>query len=84
MSMTSPTKYYHVTNTSEFLNLMTTLLKTMMKKVIKDIYLKLMLSILKGFVFITMIYPFYQKECKLKNEISLDAICMIKTTMLYT
>ena len=36
--------------------------KTMMKIVIKDIFLKQMLNILKIYIICTVIYHFYQKE----------------------
>ena len=35
-------------------------IKTIMKKVIKDIFLKLMFSILKNYMTLTMVYHFYQ------------------------
>ena len=50
----------------------------------KDTFLKQMLNTLKGFIIITMIYYFYQKKLKLKNETSLYAICMTKTITLHT
>ena len=50
----------------------------------KDTFLKQMLNTLKGFIIITMIYHFYQKKLKLKNETSLYAICMTKTITLHT
>ena len=54
-----------------------------MKIAIKDMFLKQMLNIIKGFKVFIMTY-FYQKECKLKNATGLYAICMIKATILYT
>ena len=52
--------------------------KTIMKKVLHDIFLKLMFNILK------MIYHFYQKNWKLKKSKSLLLIYMIKLNMLFT
>ena len=46
----------------EFLNLMKDLQKTLMKKGMKDIFLKLMLNILKYYTAFMMIYYFYLKE----------------------
>ena len=57
---------------------------TMMKTVIKDLFLKYMLNTLKDFTIFIFIYHSYQKELKLINAISLYAICMIKMTMLFT
>ena len=37
-------------------------IKTMMKIVIKDIFLKQMLNILKNYIIYTVIYHFYPKE----------------------
>ena len=45
---------------------------------IKDIFLKYMLNILKDFIILRFIYYFYQKERKLKNTTSLFVICMTK------
>ena len=59
------------------------LIKTMMKKVKKDIYLKQMLNILKGFKTFTMICHLYQKKWKLKNATKLYAIFMIKTILFH-
>ena len=46
----------------EFLNWMKDLQKVIMKKVMKDIFLKLMLNILKYNMAFMMIYYFYLKE----------------------
>ena len=56
-------------------------IKTMTKIAMKDVSLKQILNILKGFL---TIYHFYQKELKLKNALSLFVICMTKTNMLST
>ena len=41
--------------------------KTIMKKVMKDVFLNLMFDILKNYVNFIMIYHFYQKKLKLKK-----------------
>ena len=46
-------------------------IKTVLKKVMKDILLKLMFKILKSYRNFIMIYHFYQEELKLKNSKSL-------------
>ena len=46
--------------------------------VIKDIFLKQMLNILKIYLICIAVYHSYQKERKLKDAISLYAICLIK------
>ena len=43
---------------------------------IKDIYLKYMLNILKIYMICIVIYHSFQKEWKLINAVSLDAVCM--------
>ena len=52
--------------------------KTIIQKVLQDIFSKLMFNILK------MIYHFYHKELKLKKSKSLLLIHMIKLNMLFT
>ena len=42
-----------------------------MKKVMKDMFLKLMFNILKSYTNFIMIYHFYQKEYELGNESAL-------------
>ena len=55
----------------DILNLMKILKKTIMKKVIKDIFLKLMFNILKNYMKFIMIDHFYQKERNFKKSKSL-------------
>ena len=55
----------------------------MMKVVIKDIFSKSMLNILKTYMICIVIYHSYKRELKLINAISLYAISMIKITMLF-
>ena len=57
--------------------------KTIMKKVINDIFLKLMLNILKNYLTFRMIYHFYLKELQLKKSESLSLIYMIKLNILF-
>ena len=42
--------------------------KTIMKKVIKDVFLKLMFNILKIYIIFIMVSQFYQRELKLKKS----------------
>ena len=42
--------------------------KTMMKKVIKDVFLKLMFNILKIYIIFIMVSKFFQRELKLKKS----------------
>ena len=42
--------------------------KTIMKKVIKDVFLKLMFNILKIYIIFIMVSKFYQRELKLKKS----------------
>ena len=44
-------------------------IKTVIKKVMKDIFLKLIFNMLKIFIIFIMIYHFYQKEQKLKKSL---------------
>ena len=46
-------------------------IKSYVMKVTKGIFLKVMINILKIYIFSTMIYPFYLKEWKLKRSKSL-------------
>ena len=55
-------------------------IKSIMKTVIRDIFLTLMLHIQKNH----LIFRFYQKERKSKNVISLFATLKTKKTMLFT
>ena len=62
-------------------------IKIIMKKVMKDIFSKLMFNILNNYMNFITIYHFYQKELKLKKRIkkkveSLLLICMIKLSTL--
>ena len=52
-----------------------------MKKVIKDIFVKLIFNILKINMTFTMIYTFCLKESKVKKSESLQLIYMIKRNM---
>ena len=52
--------------------------KTKMKKVMKDIFLKLIFNILKNQMNLIMIYNIYWEEWKLKKLKSLMVICTIK------
>ena len=52
-------------------NLIKISLKTLMKKVMNDIFLNLMFNILKNYMAFSMIYHFYEKERKLKKSKSL-------------
>ena len=52
-----------VENTSQFNE--DFLKNTIIKKVMKDIFLKMMLNILKNYMHFSMIYHFYQKEFKI-------------------
>ena len=52
-----------------------------MKKVIKDILVKLIFNILKINMTFTMIYTFYLKESKVKKSESLQLTYMIKINM---
>ena len=42
--------------------------KTIMKKVMKDVFLKLMFNILKIYIIFIMVSKFYQRELKLKKS----------------
>ena len=59
-------------------------IKSMMKTVIRDIFLTLMLHIQKNHLIFIRIFRFYQKERKSKNVISLFATLKTKKTMLFT
>ena len=59
-------------------------IKSMMKTVIRDIFLTLMLHIQKNHLIFISIFRFYQKERKSKNVISLFATLKTKKTMLFT
>ena len=59
-------------------------IKSMMKTVIRDIFLTLMLHIQKNHLIFIRIFRFYQKERKSKNVISLFATLNTKKTMLFT
>ena len=59
-------------------------IKSMMKTVIRDIFLTLMLHIQKNHLIFIRIFRFYQKERKSKNVISLLATLKTKKTMLFT
>ena len=56
-------------------------IKTVMKKIMKDIFLKLMFNIQKNYMNFMMTYLFYQKERKFKNSESLLLIYMIRMNM---
>ena len=59
-------------------------IKNMMKKVMKDIFLKLIFNILKNCLKFIMIYHFYHKERKLNTWKSLLLIFIIKLNLLFT
>ena len=59
-------------------------IKSIMKTVIRDIFLTLMLHIQKNHLIFIRIFRFYQKERKSKNVISLFATLKTKKTMLFT
>ena len=59
-------------------------IKFMMKKVIRDIFLTLMLHIQKNNLIFIRIFRFYQRERKSKNVISLFSTLKTKKTMLFT
>ena len=59
-------------------------IKSMMKTVIRDIFLTMMLHIQKNHLIFIRIFRFYQKERKSKNVISLFATLKTKKTMLFT
>ena len=59
-------------------------IKSMMKTVIRDIFLTLLLHIQKNHLIFIRIFRFYQKERKSKNVISLFATLKTKKTMLFT
>ena len=59
-------------------------IKVVMKKVMKDIFSKLMFNILKNCMNLIMIYHIYQKVLKLKKSKSLLLIYMIKLNMSFT
>ena len=59
-------------------------IKSMMKTVIRDIFLTLMLHIQKNHLIFIRIFRFYQKERKSKKVISLFATLKTKKTMLFT
>ena len=59
-------------------------IKSMMKTVIRDIFLTLMLHIQKNHLIFIRIFRFYQKERKSKNVISLFATLKTKKTKLFT
>ena len=59
-------------------------IKVVMKKVMKDIFSKLMFNILKNCMNFIMIYHIYQKVLKLKKLKSLLLIYMIKLNMSFT
>ena len=52
-------------------NLIKISLKTLMKKVMNDVFLNLMFNIFKNYMTLSMIYHFYEKEQKLKKSKSL-------------
>ena len=58
--------------------------KKMMKIVLKDIFLKQMLSIKKNYLIFIAIYYFHLKERKLENVISLFVTFMTRKTTLFT
>ena len=58
--------------------------KTMMKKVKKDIFLKLMFNMQKNYMNFMVTYHFYVKERKLKSSKSLLLIYTIKMNLLFT
>ena len=55
----SVSNFEWINNTSQF---NADFIKTIMKKVMKDIFLKLMFNILKNYLNSIMIYHFYQKK----------------------
>ena len=59
-------------------------IKSMMKTVIRDIFLTLMKKKKKNHLIFIRIFRFYQKERKSKNVISLFATLKTKKTMLFT
>ena len=69
-----------IKNTSQFNE---DFIKTIMKKVMKNIFLKLIFNILKDFMNFIMIYHFCQERIKLKKSNSLWLIYMIKLNILY-
>ena len=60
-----------------------TLKKIMMKIVMRDIFLKQMLNILKNYLIFIKIFHFYQKEKKLINVKSLFVVQKAKKNMLF-
>ena len=65
MSQTLPENYFEWIE--KLLKLMKTSQKTIMKKVMKNIFLKLMSNTQNIYIKFTMIYPFDQKGWKLEN-----------------
>ena len=55
-----------------------------MKKLVKNIFLKLMFSTLKNYKNVIMTYHFYQKKGSLKKSKSLVLVYTIKLNMLFT
>ena len=82
MSQKLPTfNFKWVEDTSQFNEYF---IKTMMKKVRKDIFLKLMFNIQKKYMNFIMTYHFYLKERNFKALKSLLIIYIIKMNMLST
>ena len=65
MSQTLPVNYFEWIE--KLLKLMKTSQKTIMKKVMKNIFLKLMSNTQNFYIKFTMIYPFDQKGWRLEN-----------------
>ena len=65
MSQTLPVNYFEWIE--KLLKLMKTSQKTIMKKVMKNIFLKLMSNTQNIYIKFTMIYPFDQKGWRLEN-----------------
>ena len=82
MSQKLPTfNFEQVEDTSQFNE---DFIKTMMKKVKKDIFFKLMFNIQKNYMNCVVTYHFYLKERNFKKSKSLLLIYMIKMNILFT